>query len=167
MICESPGAGCTSKSLPLAPLTVFLMSSLALIVGALIPIQAATNAAMGKVIGSSSLVALVMFATGFVFLLTLVLLTRPEWPSLSAYRTVPSYGYLGGVIVACYVLSITAIAPRLGVGNAICFIVSGQIMAAVIIDHFGLFGSAGQTFTWQRLVGVLLMIAGLFMAKRV
>jgi transporter family-2 protein len=79
---------------------------------------------------------------------------------------VPAYGYFGGFIVASYVIAITFLAPRLGVGNAICFIVTGQIFAAVLIDHFGLFGAPVQTLSWTRAAGIALMIAGLFLAKR-
>jgi transporter family-2 protein len=101
-----------------------------------------------------------------LFVLVWVVLTRSEIPALSAFRAAPVYGYLGGVIVGSYVLAITFLAPRLGVGNAIFFVVTGQILAAVVIDRFGLFGSLVQTLSWQRTLGVLLMIAGLFLAKR-
>jgi len=147
-------------------MTFLFLAALALVVGALIPVQAATNAAMSRALGSFSFASLVLFAVGFAFVSAWVFITRPEFPPFAAYRTAPIYGYLGGVIVGSYVLAITFLAPRLGVGNAICFIVTGQILAAVVIDHFGLFGSLVQAFSWQRALGVLLMIAGLFLAKR-
>jgi transporter family-2 protein len=43
--------------------------------------------------------------------------------------------------VAFYVLSITYIAPTFGVGNAVFFVLLGQLVSAAIIDHFGLFGA--------------------------
>lgn len=147
-------------------LNLALLSALAVLVGSLIPIQAATNAALSRAIGSPSLVALIIFAIGLTFLAVWIVVSRPPLPSVTAYREAPLYGYLGGVIVACYVLAITFLTPRLGVGNAICFIVTGQIVAAVIIDHFGLFGAVIHAITWQRTVGLILMVAGLFLAKR-
>jgi len=62
-------------------------------------------------------------------------------------------------------LSITYLAPKMGVGNAICFIVTGQIIAAVLIDHFALMGSASSPLNLQRFGGVMLMIVGLFLAR--
>jgi bacterial/archaeal transporter family-2 protein len=147
-------------------MTFASLAALALVVGALIPLQAATNASMSRAIGSVSFASLTVFAVALVFVSAWVVLTRAPMPALSALRTAPAYGYLGGVIVGSYVLAITFLAPRLGVGNAICFIVTGQILAAITIDHFGLFGSIVQVLSWRRVAGVVLMIAGLFLAKR-
>ena len=43
-----------------------LFGALAVIVGALIPVQAATNAAMSRAIGSVAITSLALFAIGFV-----------------------------------------------------------------------------------------------------
>ena len=147
-------------------MTFAFLAALALVVGALIPVQAATNAAMSKALGSVSFASLVVFAVAFIFVSAWAVTTGSEVPALSSFRAVPAYGYLGAVIVGSYVLAITFLAPKLGVGNAICLIVTGQILAAVIIDHFGLFGSIVQALSWQRVLGIFLMIVGLFLAKR-
>ncbi|HEX2649576.1 MAG TPA: DMT family transporter [Burkholderiales bacterium] len=141
-------------------------AALALFVGALIPIQAATNAAMAKVVGDFSIAALALFLIGLATVSGWMLVTQPALPSFAQLSDVPAYGYLGGVIVASYVLAITYLAPRMGVGNAICFVVTGQIIAAVVIDHFGLFGANLTALNWQRSAGIVLMIVGLFLAKR-
>lgn len=147
-------------------MTFASLAALALVVGALIPLQAATNASMSRALGSVAFASLTVFAVALVLVWTWVGITRAPMPALAAFRSAPAYGYLGGLIVGSYVLAITFLAPRLGVGNAICFIVTGQILAAIAIDHFGLFGSIVQVLSWQRALGVLLMIAGLFLAKR-
>jgi transporter family-2 protein len=144
----------------------WLLAALALVVGALIPIQAATNAAMSKALGGISYASLVLFGISLIVVLVWILISQTAPPSGAAFREAPLYGWLGGFIVASYVLSITFLAPRLGVGNAICFIVTGQIFAAILIDHFGLFGAQAQPLSWPRVAGIALMIAGLFLAKR-
>ena len=148
------------------PTRFWLLAAFALVVGALIPIQAATNAAMSKALGGISYASLILFGVSIVVVSAWLLITQAPTPPASAFRAAPFYGYLGGVIVATYVLSITFLAPRLGVGNAICFIVTGQIFAAVLIDHFGLFGAPVQSLSLPRVAGIALMIAGLFLAKR-
>jgi transporter family-2 protein len=142
-----------------------LLATLALIVGALIPIQAATNAAMSKSLGGIGYASLVLFGVSLAVVLGWILINQVAIPPAAAFRDAPIYGWLGGFIVASYVLSITFLAPRLGVGNAICFIVTGQIFAAVLIDHFGLFGAHVQPLSWVRAAGIGLMVAGLFLAK--
>jgi len=150
----------------MSPSTFTLLALLAVVVGALIPVQAATNAAMSRSLGSIPLASLLLFAIGLVVATVWVVATRTALPSMAVMRQAPAYGYLGGIIVASYVFAITFLAPRLGVGNAICFIVTGQILAAVAIDHFGAFGATVRTFSVQRALGVALMVVGLFLAKR-
>jgi transporter family-2 protein len=75
--------------------------------------------------------------------------------------------YVGAVLVAFYVLSITYSAPRIGVANAVFFVLVGQIVAAGLIDQFGLFGTVISPLTWQRYLGIALMLAGTFLARRV
>ena len=143
-----------------------LLGALAVIVGALIPVQAATNAAMSRVIGSVAIASLALFAIGFVVVAAWVIVTREPLPSLETVRRVPAYGYFGGFIVASYVIAITYLAPRLGVGTAIRLVVTGQIIAAVIIDHVGAFGAVVQRLTMGRAIGVVLMIIGVILARR-
>lgn len=143
-----------------------LLALLATVVGALIPIQAATNAAMSRAIGGVAVSSLIVFTIGLLVVGLWVALTRQGLPTMLALRQAPAYGYLGGLIVAIYVLSVTFLAPRLGVANAICFIVTGQIVAAVIIDHLGAFGAVTHAFTLQRGAGIALMVTGLFVAMR-
>ena len=143
-----------------------LLAALAVIVGALIPVQAATNAAMSRVIGSVAITSLALFAIGFVVVAAWTIVIREPLPSLETLRRVPAYGWCGGFIVASYVISITFLAPRLGVGSAIRLVVTGQIVAAVIIDHLGAFGAVAQRLTMGRAIGAVLMIIGVILARR-
>ena len=150
----------------MSSLGVVLLGALAVIVGALIPVQAATNAAMSRVVGSVAITSIALFAIGFVVVAAWAIVIRVPLPPLETLRQVPAYGYFGGLIVASYVISITFLAPRLGVGNAICLVVIGQIVAAVIIDHIGAFGAIVQRLTVGRAIGVVLMIIGVILARR-
>jgi len=150
----------------MSSLDFVLLGALAVIVGALIPVQAATNAAMSRVIGSVAVTSLALFAIGFVVVAAWAIVIRVPLPSLATLRHVPAYGWFGGVIVAGYVISITFLAPRLGVGNSIRLVVTGQIVAAVIIDHVGAFGAVVQRLTMGRAIGAVLMIIGVILARR-
>lgn len=68
--------------------------------------------------------------------------------------------------MAFYVLSITFVAPRFGVGNAIFFVLLGQVISAAAIDQFGLFGAMARPLTALRLGGIGLMVTGLFLIQR-
>jgi len=142
-----------------------LLPCIAICAGALIPVQAAANASLSKSIDSVVYSALMLFVVGLVFISGFLIINRMPVPSMTAFATAPAYSYVGGLIVAVYVLSITYLAPRMGVGNAICFIVTGQIVVAVLIDHFGLLGAAESAIGIRRCAGVTLMITGLFLAR--
>ena len=59
-----------------------------------------------------------------------------------------------------YILSITWVAPRFGVANAVSFVLLGQLVAMSVIDHYGLFGSKQFVISYQRIAGLILMAAG-------
>jgi transporter family-2 protein len=139
---------------------------MAFVTGALIPIQAATNAAFSKSIGNPYITGLMVFVVGLAGMSVFVLLSGATIPTAKQLIAAPVYGYLGGIIVATYVVMITILVPRIGVGTAIGFIVTGQIIFAVIIDHFGLFNVAVKPMDAARFIGVLLIAAGVYLVMK-
>ena len=140
--------------------------ALALITGALIPIQAATNAAFSKSIGNATITGLMVFVVGLLGMILFILITKTSFPARQQLTAAPLYGYLGGIIVATYVVMITILVPKIGVGTAIGLIVTGQILCAVVIDHFGLFHVAVRTISITRIAGMLLMIGGVYLVMK-
>ena len=147
--------------------TTSLLWLLAFVAGALIPVQAAANAALSKSIqGNVPFAALTLFVVAGVATAVGALLAGGQIPSAAALRAAPWWSYIGGLIVAFYVFTITFLAPRLGVGTAIALIVIGQVVAALTIDHFGLLRSLTFPLTPGRMVGAVLMAVGVFLALR-
>ncbi len=147
--------------------TTSLLWLLAFVAGALIPVQAAANAALSKSIeGNVPFAAMTLFVVAGLATTVSLLVAGGSLPPAAALRAAPWWSYLGGFIVAFYVFTITFLAPRLGVGTAISLIVTGQVIAALAIDHFGLMRSLTFPLTLPRLVGAVLMIAGAFLALR-
>jgi bacterial/archaeal transporter family-2 protein len=147
--------------------TTALLCLLAFAAGALIPVQAAANVALSKSIEDNvAFAALTLFIVAGATALLAVVLLGARFPPPSALRAAPAWSYVGGLIVASYVLTITFLVPRLGVGTAISFIVAGQIAAALVIDHFGLLRSLTVPLSPVRVLGAALMVAGVFLALR-
>ena len=138
---------------------------LALFAGSLIPIQAAANSVLSKSLNGVIYSALTLFFVGFCFVACIALIKKTPIPAIDNFMKAPIFSYSSGLIVATYVLSITFLAPKMGLGNVICFIVTGQIIAAVIIDHFALMGAIHTQINYQRAAGVVIMITGLFLAR--
>ena len=148
-------------------MNTFLLALLAVVSGALIPVQAASNAALSRSAGDNvPFAAMVLFLVATAATGLTMLASGKGLPALNDLREAPWWTYSGGLIVAFYVLTITFLAPRLGVGTAIALIVTGQVLAAVTIDHFGLLRSLTVSLTPTRMIGATLMVVGVFLALK-
>lgn len=131
-----------------------------------IPILAALNAQLGTRLGSPAGAATILFVVAFAGALATLLATAG--PGVLAKAPVqPKHLFLAGLLVAFYVLSITWIAPRFGVGNAVFFVLLGQLVSAAIIDHYGLMGARVLPLSATRAGGIALMAAGVLMTQKV
>lgn len=135
-----------------------------LIAGMGIPMLAALNAALGQHIGSPTAAAAILFTVALSVAILAVVITGPA-PVLKA-ATAPKHLFLGGVLVAFYVLSVTFIAPHFGVGNAVFFVLIGQLISAATIDHFGLFGAQISPLSLTRAAGISLMALGVWVTQQ-
>ncbi len=129
-----------------------------------IPLLAALNASLGARIGSPAVAALVLFCVALCIAAVAVLVTGPGPARLLSAQ--PKHLFLGGCFVAFYVLSVTYIAPHFGIGNAIFFVLLGQIVCAATIDHFGLFNARISPLTLPRAAGIALMVTGIWLTQK-
>jgi len=76
------------------------------------------------------------------------------------------YLYLGGVlgimILAAPILAI----PHIGATPTLTAIVLGQLILALIVDHFGFMGFPRHSINWWRISGVVLLCAGTYLIRR-
>jgi transporter family-2 protein len=137
----------------------------AFVAGGLIPVMGIINAGLARGVGGPVPATVVLFATGLLAALSLALATQARIPSLATLGTLPVYQYTGGLIVSFYVVSITFLAPRFGIGNAILFAVSAQLVTAAAIDHYAFLGAALRPLTPIRAVGLVIVIAGVVLTQ--
>ena len=74
--------------------------------------------------------------------------------------SVPWYLYLGGILSVLIVGLVAVSIPKVGVCNATTAIIIGQVSMAVLIDHFGWFGTSRLPWTPWQLLGIALFAAG-------
>ena len=130
-----------------------------------IPVLAALNAQLGTRLGSPAAAATCLFVVAFLSTGLVLLITGPQ--AIVAAAAAPKHLFFAGILVAFYVLSITWIAPRFGVGNAVFFVLLGQLISAAAIDHFGLMGARVAPLTLSRAAGITLMAAGVLLTQRI
>ena len=143
----------------------FFFASLMLATGIGIPVMAALSATLGTKYESPAFAASVLFLLALAISVAYLFVVEGGLKSFPK-TSLPFYFYLGGVFVAFYVLSVTWVAPQFGVGNAVAFVLLGQLISMATIDHFGLLGSPIHAITLQRSIGLILMSVGVFLAVR-
>ena len=138
---------------------------LAVFAGVLMAIQAPTNAILGKASGSPVVAAFLSFLVGTVALGAAVAggSGRLLAPALA---NVPWYAWLGGLYGAFFVAVAAFAAPRVGVGPLLTAAIAGQLIGAVILDHYGLLGLARQPASIGKIAGVALVLLGAWLVRR-
>lgn len=129
-----------------------------------IPLLAALNAALGRHLGSPAVAAMVLFFVALAICVAAAAMTGLK--PLARLAGAPWHLMLGGSFVAFYVLAVTYIAPSFGVGNAVFFVLIGQLISAAAIDHFGLFGARVSPLDLKRAAGLTLMAVGVWVTQR-
>ncbi|MCX7564841.1 DMT family transporter [Sulfitobacter sp. F26169L] len=134
-----------------------------LLAGVGIPVLAALNAQLGARVGSPAAAATVLFIIAFSVALVVALVMAPQ--GFAKLPAAPKHLFFAGVLVAFYILSITYIAPHFGVGNAVFFVLLGQLFSAALIDHFGLFGAQISPVSLTRAAGICTMAIGVWLTQ--
>lgn len=142
----------------------FGMSVVMVVAGIGIPIMAALNSGLGVRLGNP--VAASSILLGMALISSLAFTLGRPLPEAGLLGATPPHYFMGGLFVAFYILSITWIAPKIGIGNAVFFVLLGQIAASAMIDHFGWFGTPISPLSVRRGLGIALMAAGVFLARK-
>ena len=145
----------------------YLLMIITFCVGAIIPVQAILNTRLGRQIGGSLMGAFMSFFTGTVALFVLnLIVSNHAMMNLKQTITGPWYIWLGGLIGAIFVGYITWVNQQQGVALTFALVVAGQIFISLLIDQFGLFGSAIRTITLEKIIGAVFIVAGIILIKK-
>ena len=126
--------------------------------GVLMALQGSLNGALSKIIGTLE-GSFAVHLLGLVTVALLLFVCGLGRGDLSRAGEAPWYLYLGGLLNAAIVCGVMLAVGRVGAGRATTAIISGQLTTALLVDQFGLFGLARQSFTWGRGAGLVLMAA--------
>ncbi|MGL6000086.1 MAG: DMT family transporter [Pseudomonas proteolytica] len=133
---------------------------LAVIAGAVVPFQSAINANLGRGLGHPLWATLASLLVSILVLLPVILALRLPLPSLGFISKAPLWMWTGGAFGVCFISLALVLLPKLGASGFIALALSGQVLASLVLDHFGLFGLVERQLTAPRLLGVLMLIGG-------
>ena len=145
------------------PLWPFIL--LAIAAGFCLPTQAGINTQLNLWSRSAILTATISFAVGTIALAAYCLVLRVPWPAGDSLSRYPWWIWTGGFLGAFLVASTVVLAPRLGAASMIALIVAGQMLASLVLDHYGWLGYQVHPVSALRMLGVALLIAGVVLIR--
>ncbi len=144
---------------------VWLLALVAIGAGALLPIQASINGRMRPFVGGPIPATLVSVAVSTSAMLVLVLATRTSVPSQAKLAGSPWWVWTGGLLGVVFVLVSLGLVNRLGAAFLFALVVVGQMLASLLIDHYGWFGVTQEAISPLRVLGVLLLLGGVVLIR--
>ena len=139
----------------------------AMIAGTALSVQVVVNSqALKRFQFESPLQAtLLNFLGGSLVLGIVCLACRFSWPGPERIASAPWWIWCGGLFGIFYITVSVLLSPRLGVALFFTLVVAGQMISALVLDHYGLLGSDVKPVNLGRIAGVLLVLAGVYVVS--
>jgi transporter family-2 protein len=137
--------------------------TIAFLMGIILSIYLPMNSAVSKYIGSA-ITANITFFTVALLTSVMFFIIFGSFHSIHNIKDVPIYLYLTGFISAFIVLGTTFLIPHLGARKLFILMVSGQILMALIVSHFGMLESPKDPVTIKKLAGAFVVICGAYIS---
>lgn len=141
----------------------FILIVLMAVGGVAVAVQPSINARLAEKTGFLE-AATVSFAVG-----TLVLLLVSIASGQGSFRRVPDADWwqlTGGLFGAFFVAMTIVGVPRIGTTAVLALTIVSQLIAGMVMDHYGLFGMRGIPIDFKRLLGVTFLLVGVFLICR-
>jgi transporter family-2 protein len=133
--------------------------------GACIALQASANSRFRHNLDSREYAAFFSICGTFATAVVVMLLLRPPAPAAEKFQQTEWWNWIGGPLGALIVLAGAALVSELGAALFIALVVGGQLLCSLVLDHFALLGLAQQSITPGRVLGALLVVAGVVCIK--
>lgn len=134
------------------------------VVAVFLPVQPGANARLGELTGDALFAVLACTALTALICLGAWLAGggRGLPPGLA---DAPLWTFSGGLIGAAYILASVRAAPVLGASLFIAVTSAAQMLASLVIDHYGLAGFGRQPVSLSRVVGGVLVVIGVILLR--
>jgi transporter family-2 protein len=133
--------------------------------GCLVGMQAPINSRLGKALGDVQ-AATFSFLVGTAALLLVAAFVRGGLGNLGHFGRAPWWALVGGLLGAVFVTVALVTVRTLGASGLTAAVIAGQLMISVVIDRFGLLGVAKQHIGASRVLGLVLLVAGVVLVVR-
>ena len=133
---------------------------LAIIMGAVMSIYVPMISQSARVMGAAVMGNVPFFFVAFVTSVVVAIASGQRGEAFRKIADVPPWLFLAGVMSAGIIVGATFLVPRIGTGALFVPLVTGQILAGLAINQFGLLGVPAQPMTLSIAAGAVLVVAG-------
>ncbi|MDO5054616.1 MAG: DMT family transporter [Pasteurella oralis] len=139
-----------------------LYTLIALAAGVALASQAAINSQLAKAMGDEPLIAtFISFGTGALLLLVISAIKTDLLTQLATVTQHSWWKFIGGSLGVLVVFTTILLSPKMGITNMLFFIIVGQLITAMIIDHYGLINMPVREVNIFKLIGLAIVGIGL------
>ena len=138
---------------------------LALMTGAGVAVMAVINARLRVVLGGPFWAAGAQFMVALLLVLSVAVLTRQPAMTTTGLARAPWWVWTGGAFSATFIVVSIVLTPKLGTALTLASIMVGQLAAALVVDHYGLFGGTMIRISPARVLGVALLLLGVVLIR--
>jgi len=128
-------------------------------------VQQALNANLRAALGSAAWSGFTSYLVGTICMVLLALALRDPVPSAAVAARVPWWAWSGGLFGAIFIALAILLIPKIGAATFVALLVTGQMLAALALDHFGLLGVPVQPATLVRMAGAGFLILGVVLVR--
>ena len=143
--------------------SIFLIILVGLAGGVAVGLQSPLASMLSQRLGMIESVFIVHIGGAIVSLIPLLIYGGGR---LGLWRSVPWYALGAGVFGMIVIVAISYTIPRVGVAAAITSVVAGQILVSALLDHFGLLGATTRPLDLPRIVGLGVVMLGVWLTVR-
>lgn len=139
-----------------------VLFAVAVIAGIAVALQGQFMGVMDRAAGTATSV-FITYGVGGMLAAVVYLLSRPR---AAALRDIPRFAWFAGALGLIIVSGISYAGPRLGLSRVLVITVTAQLLAATLIDHFGLFGAQPRPIDTSRVAGLAATIVGVWLVVK-
>lgn len=132
---------------------------LMLCIGVVLTVHLAMNAQVGVIVRNAKMGNALFWTIGGI---TAIIIGLTGWDSdvFNRLKEVPVWLFTAGVMGAALVFGIAWVMPQIGAAKGFVLLIAGQVITGMILSHFGLLGSPLEPVSLFKILGALLLIAG-------
>jgi len=137
----------------------------ALATGAAIAVQALANSRLRFALGTPVWAAIGQFLVGLAALAAIAVVMREPAPDTGALSRMPWWGWVGGAVGALFIVVSIVLTPRLGTALTLATMTVGQMLAALVLDHYGWLGAPVIRLSLPRVIGAACLLVGIALMR--